>query len=242
MIELPKTPIKPVTQNPKRIVLFSSPKMGKTTFASQLPGNLIIDLENGSDYVEALKVKASNFAELGEVGKAISDAGKPYQYITIDTVTMLEEWCETEATETYMNSPMGKSFNRDDAGKILPKSKWDSVLTLPNGAGYLWLRESYKRWISKMSLLAPHVILIAHIKDKFLERKGKEFTAKDLDLTGKIKSITAANADAIGYMYRDTKGELRISFVSSDEVLCGSRVAHLKGKDIEADWNQIFIN
>jgi hypothetical protein len=241
-MELPKVPIKPTTQNPKRVVIFSQPKMGKTTFASQLENNLIIDLEQGSDYVTALKVQANSLAELNDIGKAIHEAGKPYKFITVDTCTKLEEWCEMEATETYMNSPMGKSFNRTPDGKTLPQAKWDSVLTLPNGAGYLWLRESYKKWIGKLATLAPHIIIIAHIKDKFLERKGKEFTAKDLDLTGKIKSITAANADAIGYMYRDKDSKLRISFVSSDEVLCGSRVEHLKGTDIEADWKLIFLD
>ena len=241
-MELPKTLIKPTTQNPKRIVLFSSPKMGKTTFASQLENNLIIDLENGSDYVEALKLKANNFTELAEIGTAVIKAGRPYKYVTIDTITALENWCELEATETYMNSLVGKGFNRGSDGKPLPQNQWTSVLTLPNGAGYLWLRESYKKRINQLSTLAPHTILVAHIKDKFLERKGKEFTAKDLDLTGKIKSITAANSDAIGYMYRNEKSELRITFISSDEILCGSRVEHLKGQDIEADWKKIFIN
>lgn len=240
MIELPKKVIAPQHQNPGRIILYSQPKMGKTTFVSQLENNLIIDLEKGSRFVTALKVEVNNLTELSEVGQQIIKDGKPYKYVTIDTVSKLEDWCEWEATETYMNNLMGKSFNRNNAGQILPRDKWESVLSLPNGAGYLWLRTSFKKWIDRMAMTTDHLILIAHIKDKSIERKGKEISAKELDLTGKIKSITCANADAIGYMYRTDKGDLRINFITSDEVACGARVEHLKGQDIEADWKLIF--
>ena len=36
--------------NPKRIVIYSKPKTGKTTAYAGLENNLIIDLENGSDF------------------------------------------------------------------------------------------------------------------------------------------------------------------------------------------------
>jgi len=242
MIELPTKVIEPTTQNPGRIIIYSQPKMGKTTFMSQLENNLIIDLEKGSKFVTALKVEVNSLTELGEVGQGIIKAGKPYKYVTIDTVSKLEDWCEWEATETYMNSLVGKAFNRNPQGQILPKEKWESVLSLPNGAGYLWLRTSFKKWIDRMATVTDHLILVAHLKDKSIERKGKEISAKELDLTGKIKSITCANADAIGYMYRTEEGELRINFIASDEVACGARVEHLKGKDIEADWKLIFKN
>jgi hypothetical protein len=220
--------------------------MGKTTFAAQLPNSLIIDLEHGTDLIDAVKITAESLVELAKYGRLIKEQGKPYTYIIIDTITKLEELCEWEATEDYMNSLMGKKFNRDDNGNLIPRPIWESVLSLPNGAGYLWLRTSFKRWIESLSTLAPHIILVAHLKDKMIEKAGKEVSAKDLDLTGKIRSITAADADAIGYLYRkedkDGKSVLRINFSSSETVLCGSRVAHLAGKDIIADWDEIFID
>ncbi len=48
-----------------------------------------------------------------------------------------------------------------------------------------------------------------------LEKKGKEVAVKDLDLTGKIKQITCANADAVGYIYREDE-ETMVSFNSMD--------------------------
>lgn len=237
---LPKTPTAARRQNPRRLILYGPPKIGKTTFISQLEGNFIVDLEEGTDFLESLNYQVRNLDELSEVGLQIIEDGRPYPYVTLDTITTLEDWCEMEATRDYMNSPIGVNFNRE-RGQLKPEAEWDSVLTLPQGAGYFWLRKSFKAWIDRYTRTASTLIMVAHIKDKMIDRAGKEVNAKDLDLTGRIRSITAAGADAIGYMYRDKENKLRITFQCTDDVVCGSRCAHLKGRDIPADWSQIFL-
>ena len=232
-MELPKTKVGALRKSPKNMVIYGPPKIGKTTALSQLDDCLIIDLEEGSDMIEALKVKASNLGELAEVGKKIMQGKKPYKYVAIDTVTKLEEWCEIEGKKIYQNTPMGKNFDKDQKGV--------SVLSLPNGAGYLYLRIAFKRWIDRLNKLADHVILVGHLKDKMLDKKGKEVSSKDLDLTGKIKQITCANADAIGYIYREGDNTM-ISFNSMNDITAGSRCDHLKGQDMMLDWKQIFID
>ena len=233
MITLPKQKVKATRKSPKNMVIYGPPKIGKTTALSQLDDCLIIDLEDGSDMVDALKVQVNDLSELTEVGKAIMKDGKPYKYIAIDTITKLEEWCEEDAKRIYMATPMGKNFEQKNPGA--------SVLSLPNGAGYLYLRIAYKKWIDRLNRLADHVILVGHLKDKMLEKKGKEVAAKDLDLTGKIKSITCANADAIGYIYREDD-ETMVSFNSLDDVTAGSRCDHLKGQTMPLEWSNIFID
>ena len=233
MITLPKKVVKASRKSPKNMVIYGPPKIGKTTALSQLKDCLIIDLEDGSDMVDALKVQVENLAELAEVGKAIMKDNKPYKYIAIDTITKLEEWCEQDAKKIYMATPMGKNFEQKNPGA--------SVLSLPNGAGYLYLRIAYKKWIDRLNKLADHIILVGHLKDKMLEKKGKEVASKDLDLTGKIKSITCANADAIGYIYREDNKTM-ISFNSLDDVTAGSRCDHLKGQTMPLEWSNIFID
>ena len=215
------------------MIIYGPPKIGKTTVLSQLKDCLIIDLEAGSDMVDALKVKVNSLKELGEVGKAIIKEGKPYKYVAIDTISKLEEWCEEDAKKLYMATPMGKNFETKNPGM--------SVLTLPNGAGYLYLRMAYKKWIDRLNLLADHVILVGHLKDKMLEKKGKEVAVKDLDLTGKIKQITCANADAVGYIYREDD-QTMVSFNSLEDVTAGSRCDHLKGQTMPLQWSNIFID
>jgi len=233
-MELPTTKVKASRKSPKNMIIYGAPKIGKTTVLSQLDDCLIIDLEDGSDMVDALKVKAHNLKDLQEIGTEIMKQGRPYKYIAIDTISKLEEWCEGYAKQIYMKTPMGKNFEQKNPGA--------SVLSLPNGGGYLYLRMAYKEWMDKLNKLADHVILVGHLKDKMLEKKGKEVAVKDLDLTGKIKQITCANSDAVGYIYREGEGVTMISFDSMEDVTAGSRCHHLKGKAMPLEWSKIFID
>lgn len=233
MSKLPKKKVKASRKSPKNMIIYGAPKIGKTTVLSQLDDCLIIDLEQGSDMLDALKVQVNSLRELGEIGKEIYQEGKPYKYVAIDTISKLEEWCEEEGKQIYLKTPMGKNFETKNPGM--------SILSLPNGAGYLYLRMAYKKWIDKLNTLADHVILVGHLKDKMLEKKGKEVAVKDLDLTGKIKQITCANADAVGYIYRDDE-QTMVSFDSLGDVTAGSRCEHLKGKTMPMEWSNIFID
>ena len=233
MSKLPKKKVKASRKSPKNMIIYGAPKIGKTTVLAQLDDCLIIDLEQGSDMLDALKVQVNSLKELGEVGKEIYQEGKPYKYVAIDTISKLEEWCEEEGKQIYLKTPMGKNFEQKNPGM--------SILSLPNGAGYLYLRMAYKKWIDRLNTLADHVILVGHLKDKMLEKKGKEVAVKDLDLTGKIKQITCANADAVGYIYREDDVTM-VSFDSLGDVVAGSRCDHLKGKTMPMEWSKIFID
>ena len=232
-ISLPTKKQAATRKSPKNFVLYGQPKIGKTTALSQLDNCLIIDLEDGTDMLDALKIKANNLKELSMIGQEIIKAGKPYKYIAVDTVTQLEVWCEYEAKKLYQNTPMGKNFDVDNKGL--------SVLSLPNGAGYLYLRQAYKKWIDRLNTLADHIILVGHLKEAKIDKKGKEVAVKDLDLTGKIKNITCANADAIGYVFREDDNTM-ISFDSMGDIQAGSRCDHLKGQTFPLEWDKIFID
>jgi hypothetical protein len=237
-IVLPTSKVKAERQNPKRIVIYSKPKTGKTTAYAGLDNNLILDLENGAEYVDALKVKVSNLQELLDTGKAIKAAGNPYKFVTIDTVTALEEMIMPLAIKLYRATPMGKNFDGDN------------VSTLPNGAGYLYIRQAFFQVLDFIDTLAPTIILSGHIKDKVVDDKGEMVMSANIDLTGKIKSLICANADAIGYMYR--KGNKTIlSFKTNEEVTCGARPEHLRNQEIvitemideelNTSWDKVFI-
>ena len=237
-IVLPTKKVKADRVNPKRLIIYSKPKTGKTTAFAGLENNLIIDLENGSDYVDALKIKVNSLKELQEAGKAIRDEGRPYKYVTIDTVTALEEMVMPLAIKLYRATSMGKNFDGD------------SVITLPNGSGYLYIRQAFFQVLDFIDTLAPHIILSGHIKDAQVNDKGDMVLSANIDLTGKIKSLICANADAIGYMYR--KGDKTyINFKTNEEVTCGARPEHLRNEEIVVSemidgelktyWDKIYI-
>jgi hypothetical protein len=237
-IILPTKKVKVERNNPKRLIIYSKPKTGKTTAFAGLEDNLILDLENGSEYVEALKIKINSLQDLLDAGKAIKEAGCPYKYVTVDTVTALEDMIGPLAVKLYKQTSMGSKYDGTN------------VLTLPNGAGYLYLRQAFFQVLDFIDTLAPHIILSGHIKDAQVNDKGDMVLSANIDLTGKIKSLICANADAIGYMHR--KGDKTvINFKTNEEVTCGARPEHLRNEEIVVSemingelktyWDKIYI-
>ena len=256
---LPTKVVKAAHKSPKNIIIFSKPKVGKTNLLSKLDNWLILDLEDGTDYIDALKVKAKSVEDIRKIGQAIKEVNYPYAGIAVDTITALEEMCIPYAEQLYSRTSMGKNWYKsapDESGKMKltsdsGKAMYGSILNMPNGAGYPYLREAFSKMIEYIKTWAPRVILVGHIKDVLLDKNGVEFNALDLDLTGKIKRITSAQSDAIGYMYR--KGNQNIlSFKTTDEVGCGARPDHLRNAEIVISeiidgelvthWDKIYID
>lgn len=254
MFELPKEKVKAERVNPKKLILFSNPKTGKSTAAAALDNNLIIDLESGLDFVDALKVNVieiskkenkSRLTVLKEVINKISEANKAkgsyvYKYITIDTVSALEDISIELANKLYQSTPQGRNW------------VGENVTTLPNGAGYRFLRDAMDIILNELEQLCDTLILMGHLKGKFIEKEGKEMEARGLDLTGKIAGLLCAASDAIGYVYREDN-ITKVNFSPSESLVVGSRPEHLKNKIInliESDddgnltfnWSDIFID
>jgi len=219
-MELPTKKTTASVVNPKKLIIYSKPKTGKTALVAALDNNLILDLENSADYYDSMHIKITNVNELKEVIKNIIEAGKPYTYITLDTLTKLEDLCMPYAVELYKKTAMGKAFNGTD------------VLTLPNGAGYKYLRDAITNLLNALYMCADTIILLGHLKTTVLEVQGKEVSARELDLTGKIKSMISADVDAIGLLYRAENNKNIISFKTTDDVICGARPEHLKNQEI----------
>ena len=209
-----------------------------------------MDLERGSYATTGVKYNVLKEAELRGVdpikeifllGKTIKEAKKPYKYVIIDTVTALEDLCVSLANFKYRQTQMGKDFT-------------GNVLALPQGAGYYYLRESMLEVTREIYSWSDRIIMLGHLKNKNIEKNGKEVIASEIDLTGKIKSILSAEADAIGLLYRSNNNQNTVSFVTSDEVICGSRSTHLRNQEIilttldpktneiKSNWNQIYID
>lgn len=226
------------------LIIFGKPKAGKTTLASKLDNNLIIDLEGGSEFLEALAVQARSVKDLGDIANAIreeikSTGKKPYKYITLDNASRLEEICLSYAATLYRQTPMGKNYQGND------------VRTLPNGSGYMYLQQAVRKVIDMFRDLCDNFILIGHLKDKMINKEGEELSEMSLDLVGKLANIICGEADAVGYVYRK-KNETHISFEGGDNSVREARAPHLRGKNIviaESDdnnnikvyWDKIYL-
>lgn len=240
---LPTSKIPAISTNPNFLIIYGRPKAGKTSAVAQLYSNLIIDLEGGSQFIDAMAVQARSVNQLGEIAQAIRAKNKEvghnfYKHITIDNATRLEEMCLPYAKILYMQTPMGKNYKGDD------------IRTLPNGSGYMYLRTAVRKVIDMFKELCDEFILIGHVKDVQIEQNGQELSEMALDLVGKLSSIVCGEADAVGYIYR--KGnETHVSFKGGDGTIKEARAPHLRGQDIiiatgnedgtiTTYWNKIY--
>jgi hypothetical protein len=250
---LPDTPTPAITTSPNCLVLYGAPKIGKTSIVSTLPRHLLLDLEQGSSYVTATKIVVDNIFAINGVIKELQNAKDKYNYLIVDTLDALESWCEAEATRLYKDTIQGKRFTGS------------TVLQLPQGGGYMWLRNTFYDFFNRLRLVGSKTIFIGHLRDKQLtindltttakDGQGndvilnvKEVTSKDLDLTGKIRNIVCSYCDAVGRVFLNSENKLTISFKTTENVNCGARPPHLSGQEFVfnkpatlADWSQIYL-
>ncbi len=248
---LPTQPVKVEQSNPRRLFIFSQPKVGKTALVANLQNSLLIDLEDGSEFVEAAKINLQRISVeenksilkvIKEVSEALAKREHVYDYIILDTATALEDAALQLALIRYKQSPIGKNFTGTD------------ILTLPNGAGYLWLRNAFEEIYQMFDKHAAKCfILTGHVKTASINKEGKDLNAKDIHLTGKLKQLVCSGMDAIGFLYRNKETNQNVlSFKTSEQDLAtGARPPHLRGQEFvisefvndefKTYWEKIFI-
>ena len=239
--------------NPKTMVLFGGTKQGKTTLVANLEDNLIIDLEGGTRYYECLAIDVPGIASADpkksdwDVLKSIvldlkkykEENGKnKYTRITLDTAGVLEDMVMPYAIQLYKSEPRNKNYQ----GKNLK--------TVPNGAGWQYIRDAFFNVIAMFSLYCDNLIIVAHTKAKTINKGGQELEVTDIDVSGKMSQMLAARTEAIGLVYR--KGnQTMVSFKGEQFIVSGARPSHLKEQEFvlaESDdklnitfhWDKIF--
>lgn len=249
---LPKGVIPATEVNPRTLVIYGHTKQGKTTGVANLKDNLIIDLEGGTRYYDCMKIDVKAEAEskqvsMWEVFRDIvkelkefkAENGKnAYKYITVDTAGILEDVIMPYAIQLHKTAPQNKNFMGTD------------LKGLPNGAGWGPIRDAFFNVIAMLNLYCDCVILIAHTKAKTINRAGTELSITDIDVSGKMSQMLAANADAIALIYRKDNKTI-LNFKAEELLAAGARIEHLREREIvlyESDkdgkmtfhWDKIF--
>ena len=217
-MELPTKVIKSNTVNPSLLTVFGQSKVGKTTMLSKLNNCLIVDTEKGTKYVDALKVSVNSSGELKQIIRALKEDSN-YNYIALDTIDNVVSW-----------------FEKD----IARENNVESFAKIPFGDGYNQVRNRVMSMISALMECCDHIIIIGHRKKTIIGNDSVEVNVSSLDLSGKLKNYVMAKSDAIGFVYRNEDGNLKISFEASDEIEAGTRLPHLAGKILDFKWSEIY--
>ena len=219
MLEVKKR--KAITHNPKIMLLYGPPKIGKTTMLSKLDKCLIIDTEKGSRMVDGAIIEANSRKELISVIKSAKE-GHNFKYIAIDTIDKVVQWAENAVCEEH---------------------QVQSLADLAYGKGWGLARDKVMNTIRTLSDVCDHLIVIGHRKTAKAIIEGQEtIEPESLDITGRLKNMIMADCDAIGYVFRDEDENLKVTFKSDNSLEAGSRSPHLRGQVIDFEWNLIYKN
>jgi predicted AAA+ superfamily ATPase len=221
----------PVTVlGPKRLLVYGPPKTGKSSSILELQKLLPegeynhIDLENSAyGFYEGRITNITSAKELMEFFKEAKETNFKSKVLVIDTITKLEDYAKVIALRDYKALPIGKTSTITD------------ITTLPNGAGYGYLRTAMTNLLDKFASLCEYLIVIGHLKYTALNTEETEVIIKELALTGKLKDIVMAESDAIAYFYIDDKepNNRYMSFIAQNSQIAGGRIAHLRNKKIK---------
>ena len=139
---LTKTKRSAKTINPRTLLLFGPPKVGKTTVLTNLPKCMVIDTEEGSHLLEGYFQEVNSKEELMEFYKS-AEEGHDYKYFALDTIDKIVEWSEKAVCKEFLV---------------------ESIADLPYGKGFGEVRTRVMNNVKKLLTLAPHVIIVGHRK------------------------------------------------------------------------------
>src|SRR6478736_8790388 len=111
--------------NPRDLVVVSIPKMGKGTILGSLTTKqnaIVLDLEKGGyEYIPARKLSTytndqtsrwESFLNYIKFRNALLEEKGKYEYLIVDGLSDLDDLAELGGTLAYMNTIIGKKFNR----------------------------------------------------------------------------------------------------------------------------------
>lgn len=257
-IKIPSKAIDPVLTEPRNLIIYAPPKLGKTVICTQIPNSLIIEHDP-----DGMKAHRGRYVEIShpddlmpllEQLKTHEDKSNPINTIIIDTITRWDEWSELVGTYNFMKKPQGKKWNLIGNEKINhADDRFQTVHEIGDGYGYRYSREVVLNWYKAAIATGKTVIFLAHVKDKFIESgSGASMgivETKEINLTGKLRTILPSKAQAIASFKRvGRKGYL--VFETGGEAVAGSWFSYLKGNILisESDendkvttyWDKIF--
>lgn len=232
--------------NSRDLVIISIPKMGKGSILGSFTSKynaLVFDLEKGGyEFIDARKISIypTQDTTLGEAygnyvkyrNLLLEQKGK-YDYLIIDGLSDLDLMASIGGTYLFMDSVMGKTFNRSGGERLKYGDKGFVLIEnfLKEGGGYKWTREWFMRQIEIFKQIAPYRLFAAHISDKLIRDSQKdEVMGSEISLTGKLKTIFASKVTSLAKLIADGDKRYLNFEVMNDSIIAGSRNPKLTGK------------
>lgn len=206
------------TLSGRYILLYGSPKIGKTTFcATQLPKPLIIATEIGYKAIAGvMAVNVTKWIQFKQIIKQLDNpaAREKYETIVIDTAVILASLCEE-----YICQQNGVT----------------SLSEIPYGKGYALYEKEMSNAFRKITMMGLGLVFITHQEIKVNKNdKGEDYETIQPVLDKRSMKIINALVDFILYIGSEwnDKGENERFFYTRNTpfVVAGSRFGNLAPK------------
>ena len=212
----------------KSILIFGSPKIGKSTFAAGADKVLFFNFEDGTEFLplDTEPIPIQKWTELKAYVKQLRDPEiqQMYHTIVVDTVTIAAQLCEQ-----YICLQNGVTHIRD----------------IPYGAGYSMPATEFFNVFHEISMLGYGIIFLAHTKtqnSEYLDEKGEYIQQVTADVDKRIFSVLNGMCDIIAYAEKQydpqTKTMERVLYTDADapDKVTGGRCAQFFPKAIPLSY------
>lgn len=183
-MELPKEKTKPKANFAEmNTLIYSNPKVGKSTFCAQIPGALFAPTEEGLNYLEVSRIPlVERWEDILELGKSLSSEEHEFKVLVVDTVDQLFSCCEEY---------------------ICKREGVKKIGDVPYGAGYKMARKEFIRVMTRFNAIGMGLIFTSHAKMTEVKTKTSTYTRQDTSLSPSVSEAICGFMDHIFYAYID---------------------------------------
>ena len=212
----------------KSILIYGSPKIGKSTFAAGADKVLFFNFEDGTEFLplDVEPVQIQKWAEFRSYLKQLRDPEiqQMYHTIVIDTVTIAAQLCEQ-----YICTQNNVSHIRD----------------IPWGQGFSMPATEFFNVFHEISMLGYGIIFLAHTKtqnSEYVDEKGENIQQVTADVDKRIFSVLNGMCDIIAYAEKQydpvNKTMERVLYTDADapDKVTGGRCAQFFPKVIPLSY------
>jgi hypothetical protein len=178
-LTLPTQRTKPITDLSKQtILLYSAPKLGKSTFASRFPEAVFFECEPGLSHLEVFKVPTYTWDDFLAACKLVAQGNHSFKTIVIDTADNAFKFCSEHVCSKHNIEYEG------DMG---------------HGKGWALVKNEWHRVLTRLASLPYGLVLISHAQDKTIETRTGEFTKTQPSLPDRARGVVLGLVDMILY-------------------------------------------
>lgn len=199
------------------VLIYGQPKVGKSTFAAQIPNALFLATEKGHNFLEIHKVDINKWEDVIEVGKSLITQKHSFKTLVVDIADYFYKHCERYVMEKHqVEHPSDLGF----------------------GKGFALVKDEFTRVVHKLNSLGVGLVFISHAKEKTIKTKTAEWTMMATSLGAGPEGVITGLCDLILYCYITEDNERVVRTKPTKYVLAGDRSKKLPDV-MPMDYKQI---